>query len=206
MELVGVDRLPREAAAARLATFLTDKSQCTAFPQLKAEEGKAAWQSLFSVLLAADMSASHKAALSCCRLLSRDPAHLSECVTDEQVGQLMRLSGLSTQDAPPVDPAAQLEAKKVLSNLVHQSSVLQTYAIQRGIVPATLRLVSEHHTAGGQADPESRRFDFRLLFLVTALCPDQRTVARSQHSALGMRGNTFLEAILSDPIVELYLS
>jgi hypothetical protein len=188
MELVGVDRLPAEEASPRLSSFLSEKSQCTSFPLLKAANGKAAWQSLFSVLGQAAMADSHKAALSCCRLLSRDKAHLSECVTDEQVGQLMQLSGLASPDGRVEDPAARLEAKKVLSNLVHQSTVLQTYAIQRGIVPAVLRLVAEHRcnvAPGGGDDPESRRFDFRLLFLVTALCPDQRTIARSQHSALG---------------------
>jgi hypothetical protein len=145
------------------------------------------------VLGQAAMADSHKAALSCCRLLSRDKTHLSECVTDEQVGQLMQLSGLTSPDGRLEDPAARLEAKKVLSNLVHQSTVLQTYAIQRGIVPAALRLVSEHrcnNAPGGDDDPESRRFDFRLLFLVTALCPDQRTIARNQHSALGRQPNT----------------
>jgi hypothetical protein len=195
MELVGVDRLPAEEASLRLGSFLSEKSQCTSFPQLKAADGKAAWQSLFSVLGQAAMADSHKAALSCCRLLSRDKAHLSECVTDEHVGQLMQLSGLASTDGRPVeeDPAARLEAKKVLSNLVHQSTVLQTYAIQRGIVPAVLRLVAEHrcnNAPGGGDDPESRRFDFRLLFLVTALCPDQRTIARNQHSALGKQPNT----------------
>jgi hypothetical protein len=192
MELVGVDRLPAEEASLRLSSFLSEKSQCTSFPQLKAADGKAAWQSLFSLLGQAAMADSHKAALSCCRILSRDKAHLSECVTVEQVGQLMQLSGLASPDGRPVeDPAARLEAKKVLSNLVHQSTVLQTYAIQRGIVPAALRLVSEHRcSAPGGDDPESRRFDFRLLFLVTALCPDQRTIARSQHSALGRQPNT----------------
>jgi hypothetical protein len=194
MELVGVDRLPAEEASLRLSSFLSEKSQCTSFPQLKAADGKAAWQSLFSVLGQAAMADSHKAALSCCRLLSRDKTHLSECVTDEQVGQLMQLSGLASPDGRPVeDPAARLEAKKVLSNLVHQSTVLQTYAIQRGIVPAVLRLVSEHRrnaAPGAGDDPESRRFDFRLLFLVTALCPDQRTIACNQHSALGRQPNT----------------
>lgn len=205
MELIDVDLCQADEVAARLETFLSERSQCTAFPQLKADKGRAAWRSLFNVLQDGGApAASCTAALSCCRLLSRDATHLSENVTEDQVGQLMQLGGLNPADDGQAltvpSSSARLEAKKVLSNLIHQSGVLRTYAIRAGIVPATLHLIAEHSggavdAIGGESE-EEKKFDFRLLFLVTALCPDQRAEARSQHSALAVLNSALQKAMV----------
>ena len=197
MELLGVEVLPLVQVNDRLNAFLSERSQSTSFPDLKSDDSKAVWKSLLAVLQKESLTGGHKAALSCCRLLSRDPVHLDDSLSLDQIGLLLQLGGLGPAGGgPEVEPAIRLEAKKVLSNLIHQSRVLQTYAIQADIVPATLRLIGQHGRA--DTDVESRRFDFRLLFLVTALCPEQRTVARNEHGALG-------KAVLYTSVVDLEL-
>ena len=92
-----------------------------------------------------------------------------------------------------------LDAAKVLSNLLHQSPVVQTYCTTNGFLSKLLSRIKNHSTLGIVEHQikvafkslstvteifESQVFDLRLLFLFTALCPDQRDIAKHNHDGV----------------------
>ena len=73
---------------------------------------------------------------------------------------------------------------KVLSNLIQQSSVVQCICTKNGFLSKLLSKMSKYSETKSVHSVTSQMFDFRLLFLFTALCPEQRDVARHNHEAV----------------------
>ena len=98
----------------------------------------------------------------------------------------METAGLGTlRDTQCEAVAVQLEALKVLSNLIHQSTVVQTYCCQNGLLPKLFNRI-EAHNEEKCVSSQLRVFELRLVFLLTALCPEQRDIARQNYRGVGV--------------------
>merc|ERR1719228_3153917 len=111
------------------------------------------------------------------------------------VSTLLRLSGMETPGTPVQDEKVALEAAKVLSNLLHQSSVVQSYCSNNGFLSKILSKI-QYHTTISIVNHQIKVFDFRLIFLFTALCPEQRDIAKHNHSGLEVLRDAIQKGIL----------
>ena len=183
MELVGVDKKSDKEAENLLKQFSLKNVQATKF-EMKLEDRRRVWKDVFSVLDRSDLVLLQFEALNCARILSRDKSGLNETISEEMINTLMKLSGIGAQivSEESADQVV-LESLKVFSNLLHQSCVVQSYCTKNGFLSKILTKVTNHSKSGKQNN-QSQMFDFRLLFLFTALCPEQREVAKYNHEGL----------------------
>jgi len=183
MELVGVDKKTGAEAEKLLIQFRDANVGATKF-DLKVEDRKNVWRDVFSVLDRSGQVILQLEALNCARILSRDKTGLNEAISEGMVGTLMQLAGINGETAHKLgDEKVGLESLKVLSNLLHQSCVVQSYCTKNGFLSKLLTKITNYSTDGIQ-NSQSKVFDFRLLFLFTALCPEQREVAKYNHEGL----------------------
>jgi len=182
MDLVGVEGRGVEEVMAVLAKFGEERGQAMRF-DLSLEQRRRVWAGLRALLADTSKAQAHSLALDCCRLLSREKAGLNEAVEEDMVTALLHLSGISTPSQPVADEKVALAAAKVLSNLLHQSSVVQSYCTTNGFLSQVLERVRSHAVLA-ISDHQIKVFDLRLLFLFTALCPEQRDLARHNHSGV----------------------
>ena len=96
---------------------------------------------------------------------------------------LLRLGHIQTGLTCQED-SVNVESLKVLSNLMHGSRVVQGYCSSNGFLSKLLDKISSYSSSPGSV--EARMFDCRLLFLFTALCPEQREIARHNLSAVNI--------------------
>jgi len=183
MELIGVHKKTDKEAETILRQFRDTNVQATKF-ELKVEDRKKVWQDVFTVLARTDLVLLQLEALNCARILSRDKNGLNETISEEMINTLMKLASIDGENtAKHVDEKVALESLKVLSNLLHQSGVVQSYCTKNGFLSKILNKV-KNYSKHGKQNGQSKVFDFRLIFLFTALCPEQRDVAKYNHEGL----------------------
>ena len=68
--------------------------------------------------------------------------------------------------------------------MLQQSSVVQCICTKNGFLSKLLSKMSSYPETRSLHTFTSQMFDFRLLFLFTALCPEQREIARHNHEAV----------------------
>jgi len=173
------DILSRADIERDLDEFIRNNSSVTSFPSLTNCKRKQAWGGLFAVVKSNPSVSIKEKALISCRLLSRDSTGINECIENTHVELLIET--LMCSDNAGVG----FEAKKVLSNLIHQSAIVRAYCTQNGFLEKVLNLVKNHKAKG-----EIERFDLRLVFLLTTLCPEQRLVANQQLGSLSTLNST----------------
>jgi len=196
MELVGVDKKSDKEAENLLKQFSLKNVQATKF-EMKLEDRKRVWKDVFSVLDRSELVLLQFEALNCARILSRDKSGLNETISEEMIHTLMKLGDIEAQNVSEESASkVVLESLKVFSNLLHQSCVVQSYCTKNGFLSKILTKVTNHSKSGKQ-NKQSQIFDFRLLFLFTALCPEQRDVAKYNHEGLKVLREA-LEDILSE--------
>ena len=181
MELLGIVNKSDAEILSVLQKFKENHLTTRNF-DVKLEEKKQIWAGLFSVIRQKDSSVQFES-LNCARILSRDKSGLNEAVTEEIVGDLMRLGNIDIDQGVSGDYKVSLESLKVLSNLLQQSSVVQSYCTRNGFLSKLIQKMSSY-TTSNKDDYESKMFDFRLLFLFTALLPEQREIARHNHDGV----------------------
>jgi len=197
MELHGLEKKDVQDVTKVLKKFNEDRSQAMRF-DLTLNQRRGVWAGMFHILTDTQKAQAHSEALVCCRLLSRDKSGLNEAVTEDMVTALMELSGLGSpaetdkvQEGSFIlqndvkDEKVSLEAAKVLSNLIHQSSVVQSFCSTNGFLARILAKIQLHPGLAIQ-DHNIKVFDFRLLFLFTALCPEQRDIAKHNHDGVAI--------------------
>lgn len=222
MELHGLEKRDVEDVSKILKKFNEDRSQAMRF-DLTLNQRRGVWAGMLNILTDTQKAQAHSEALVCCRLLSRDKSGLNEAVTEDMVTALMQLSGLGSpaqlvkdeegketlsfhNDAK--DEKVSLEAAKVLSNLIHQSPVVQSYCSTNGFLSRILIKIQQHPGLGIQ-DHNIKVFDFRLLFLFTALCPEQRDIAKHNHDGVSIlresieKGMLEQKAFQDDPSLDI---
>lgn len=177
-----------------LKEFSTNHAMATKF-DLKLEDRKNVWKNVFAILERTDNKLLQLEALNCARILSRDKNGLNEAISEEILNSLLKYGRIDnshnmTNDGDGDAAKVVLESLKVLSNLLHQSCVVQSYCTKNGFLSRILAKIKNHSKCSKQSS-QSNIFDFRLLFLFTALCPEQRDIAKYNHDGL----NTLREAI-----------
>jgi len=190
MELLGLDKKPVKEAEKLLKQFNENHALATKF-DLRLEDRKNVWNQLFTVFIKTDNTLLQLEALNCARVLSRDKNGLNESISEDIVNNLLKYGGIGDgNDASNAKDQGKvaLESLKVLSNLLHQSCVVQSYCTKNGFLSKILAKIKIHSKVGNN---QSKMFDFRLLFLFTALCPEQRDIAKYNHDGL----NTLREAL-----------
>jgi len=184
MELVGLDKKSEKDAEKVLKHFNETNVQATKF-EMKLEDRRKAWKDVFAVLVKSDDTNLKLEALNCARILSRDKSGLNESISEVIVNTLLKLGRIDDDDqnASKHSDKVVLESLKVLSNLLHQSCVVQSYCTKNGFLSKILGKIANYSKSGDQNN-QSKVFDFRLLFLFTALCPEQREIAKYNHEGL----------------------
>ena len=186
MELIGADTRPAKDSTELLKCFRETNSSTKAF-DIKLEDRKKIWESLFKILKKGDVDAQYEA-LNCARILSRDSTSINLIISDEMTATLLKLGHIETGVTCQEDKV-NVESLKVLSNLMHGSHQVQSYCSNNGFLSKLLDKISSYSTL--PSSNEAKIFDFRLLFLFTALRPEQRNIARHNLGAV----NTLLAAL-----------
>jgi len=202
-----VQEKPTGEAKNILTVFNEKHAKSMNFPGLS--RGKArnrVWSDLFSVLKNEKFRDVRSDALVTARLLSRDKVGLDEAVTEDIVENLFDHADLplETEDAVVVgrrDPAVVHQSQMVLSNLIRQSGVVQTVCARRQLVRRVLARTKTYTSHGEAMNHDIRLFDMRLLFLMTALCPDQREAVRGDLEGVARLGE-LLEEVVNDAEAE----
>jgi len=177
MELLQIDSKSVEDAKVIIEKFNIDHAQSMNFPQLRLVQDRInAWRNLFSILENDKFEEIHLDCLVAARLMSRDKNGLNESVSKEIIEILLNHAGLGLENDTIKDQLIAHQSEMVLSNLIHQSSVVQTLCTQNDLVKRVLDRMSKYNekTIGN----DIKKFDARLLFLMTALCPEERSIAR----------------------------
>lgn len=196
MELVQIDSKSVGDAKVIIKKFNIDHAQSMNFPQLKQVQDRInAWKHLFSILEDEKFQEIHLDCLVAARLLSRDKNGLNESASKDIIEILLNHSGLGLENAPIKDQLIAHQSEMVLSNLIHQSTVVQTLCTQNDLVKRVLDRMSKYSEKTISND--IKKFDARLLFLITALCPEQRSIARESHSGL-VRVTEMLEDVVTE--------
>ena len=140
-ELVGLVGLETSLVDARLSKFISENEKQKSFSAMSRTDKKKIWSSLFEVIAQENSSVElAEKALVCCRILSRDGTDINECIENKDIDLLIAKSGI-----PNVDSVKNFfEAKKVLSNLIHQSSTVQAQCTKNGFLENVIKTIENH--------------------------------------------------------------
>jgi len=175
-ELKSIAELSEPQQLKALKTFESDNTNSTVF-SLNCDERKNIWTNLFRIV--SNPASSREVVLSslvACRFLSRDKQDLNESVSNEDVNVLV---DVVTDQTDKYHVTVRFEAKKVLSNLVQQSSVVLAYSLQSNLISKLLSCIQNH-----QKFDEVERFDLRVMIILTIKCEEARDDAKSSLNGL----------------------
>ncbi|XP_076065716.1 chaperone Ric-8A-like isoform X2 [Oratosquilla oratoria] len=146
------------------------------------------WSVIFHRLVNPAASGTHFTCLNTVRILSRNKAGVDSVVDRDCVSTLVKLAGLVTEEEAlsrlneQINYDVVLEAQKSLFNLIYSSQAIQRFCCGNSCVPGLMCRMKLFR------DPELpylvKYFDMRILFLITALCPDIRPQLRTEHHCL----------------------
>ena len=195
MELIGVETKSEQEGLDLLKHFKEANLDSKSFP-CQLEDRKKIWRSLFKIIQTGEPAAQFEA-LNCARILSRDATDTNQAVSEEMVDTLLRLGHIETGLTSQED-RVNVESLKVLSNLMHGCVRVQTYCSNQGFLSKLLDKISSY--SNSSSSEEAKIFDCRLLFLFTALRPEQRELARHNLQAVNILLDV-IKSVLSKPEV-----
>ena len=193
MELVGAELKPETESTVLLKQFQVSNSSTKSF-DYKLEDRRKIWESLYKIIKHGGADLQYEA-LNCARILSRDSNGINEVVSDDLTLTLLRLGHIET-GVTSQDDKVNVESLKVLSNLMHGSRQVQSYCAQFGFLSKLLDKISSYSSLPSSND--AKIFDCRLLFLFTALLPEQRNIARHNLDAVNILLGV-LQTVLAAP-------
>ena len=193
MELVGAELKPETESTVLLKQFQVSNSSTKSF-DYKLEDRRKIWESLYKIIKHGEADLQYEA-LNCARILSRDSNGINEVVSDDLTLTLLRLGHIET-GVTSQDDKVNVESLKVLSNLMHGSRQVQSYCAQFGFLSKLLDKISSYSSLPSSND--AKIFDCRLLFLFTALLPEQRNIARHNLDAVNILLGV-LQTVLAAP-------
>ena len=155
VDLQGLETLGSDEAEQRLSRFIAENEKRMTFANITTAAKKKIWRSLLeTVVSAAAAEPVGSKALAACRILSRDGTDIDDCIETADVDLLMALSGINDAAAAAAGNevgsttfdavARQFEGKKVLSNLIHKSSVVRAHSTRNGFVKNILGVIQNH--------------------------------------------------------------
>ena len=195
MELIGLETKPEQDGLSLLKHFKEANSDSKSFP-CQLEDRKKIWTSLFQIIKTGEPGCQYEA-LNCARIMSRDPTDTNQAVSEEMIGTLLRLGHIETGLTSQED-RVNVESLKVLSNLMHGCVRVQSYCSNQGFLSKLLDKISSY--SNSFSSEEAKIFDCRLLFLFTALRPEQRELARNNLQAVNILLDV-VKSVLSKPEV-----
>ena len=195
MELIGAELKPETESTVLLKQFQVSNSSTKSF-DYKLEDRRKVWESLYKIIKHGEADLQYEA-LNCARILSRDSNGINEVVSDDLTLTLLRLGHIET-GVTSQDDKVNVESLKVLSNLMHGSRQVQSYCAQFGFLSKLLDKISSYSSLPSSND--AKIFDCRLLFLFTALLPEQRNIARHNLDAVNILLGV-LQTVLAAPEV-----
>ncbi|XP_078093479.1 chaperone Ric-8A-like isoform X2 [Mustelus asterias] len=175
----------QEVIQKALLEFNTEYAQCFFFNEEERERRKKIGQLLIDFLERDLQPSSQLVSLEAVRILSRDKHALAPFASRESMGVLAQLAGIEYAEGhgprDATDSEVVSEALKCLCNTVYNSEAAQGVAgelrLIRGL--AERLKVDTGGTAGGR---DTRFYELRLMFLLTALLVDvRRQLARDLH-------------------------
>ena len=193
MELIGVETKSEQEGLSRLKHFKEENVDTKSFA-CQLEDRKKIWESLLKIIKTGEPSCQYEA-LNCARILSRDPTDTNQAISEEMISTLLRLGHIETGLTSQED-RVNVESLKVLSNLMHGCVRVQSYCSNQGFLSKLLDKISSY--SDSSSSEEAKIFDCRLLFLFTALRPEQRELARHNLQAVDILLNV-VKSVLSKP-------
>ena len=178
-----------------LNKFKEENSHRKSFP-CQLEDRRKIWESLFKIIKTGEPTCQYEA-LNCARILSRDATDTNQAVSEEMTETLLRLGQIET-GLTCMAERVNVESLKVLSNLMHGCVGVQSYCSRQGFLSKLLIKISSYSSSS--FSEEAKIFDCRLLFLFTALRPEQRVVARHNLQAVNILLDV-IKSVLSKPEV-----
>ncbi|KAL0272743.1 UNVERIFIED_CONTAM: hypothetical protein PYX00_005604 [Menopon gallinae] len=176
-------------AAKILRRFVDDNALTFTFEDLsKNGKRQRLFNIIFKYLQKAEMQECHIKCLESLRILSRDKTGLNDVLDESKIAVLLKLSCLYTIDETSTNVMELsntdiiVEALKVLCNLVFNSTVAATLVSQTHAIEGILVRLRMYREPGV---PENiKLFDMKLLFLITALCPNIRPKLKEEFHGL----------------------
>ncbi|XP_022082696.1 synembryn-A-like [Acanthaster planci] len=167
----------------KLQEFNKENAQTFFFPELGSETKKKFIGDILRSLEAGYNTECYCLCLEALRILSREAHHLYQLAQKEGILLLMRLAGLEEN---PVKYSDQVitEAEKCLCNLTYNSSQVQRMCQENDCVKYLMNRVRSYPSSKPQISSDIKFFDMRLLFLMTALCPQTRALVRKDYNGI----------------------
>ncbi len=158
----------------KLQEFNKENAQTFTFPELGSETKKKFIGDVLQSLEAAYNTECYCLCLEALRIMSREKHHLYQLAQKEGVLLLLKLAGLEENPSASQNDQVIIEAEKCLCNLVFNSTVVQQICLECDCVRFVMDRVKLYTSRDPQIPMEIKFFDMRLLFLMTALCPNTR--------------------------------
>ena len=146
-------------------------------------------ENLFRLLRNPDEAALHLLSLSVLRILTRDTKNLEMLFTPDRIETMLHMANLvgeeeayMTDSCSDFDSKIVVESLKCLCNLVYNNHVIQRMCCHNSTLDGIMLRMKMYKDP--QLPSEVKYFDMRLLFLLTALCPDVRPRVRNEYHGL----------------------
>lgn len=146
-------------------------------------------EGLFRVLRDNDRCEHHVLCLSTLRIMTRDSKSLDVLFTADRIETMLHLANLvgeeeayMTNSSKDFDSRIVIEAQKCLCNLIYNNQVIQRLSCHNSTIDGIMLRMKMYKEPS--LPLEVKYFDMRMLFLLTALCPDVRPRVREEYHGL----------------------
>lgn len=146
-------------------------------------------ENLFRILRNPDESSLHLLSVSVLRIMTRESKNLELLFTPDRIETILHMANLvgeeeayMTDSCSDFDSKIVVESLKCLSNLVFNNSVIQRMCCHNSTLDGIMLRMKMYKDP--QLPSEVKYFDMRLLFLLTAFCPDIRPRVRNEYHGL----------------------
>jgi hypothetical protein len=146
-------------------------------------------EELFRVLRDSDRCEHHVLCLSTLRIMTRDSRNLDVLFTADRIETMLHLANLvgeeeayMTNASKDFDSRVVIEAQKCLCNLIYNNQVIQRLSCHNSSIDGIMLRMKMYKEPS--LPLEVKYFDMRMLFLLTALCPDVRPKVRDEYHGL----------------------
>lgn len=146
-------------------------------------------EGLFRVLRDNDRCEHHVLCLSTLRIMTRDSKNLDVLFTADRIETMLHLANLvgeeeayMTNSSKDFDSRIVIEAQKCLCNLIYNNQVIQRLSCHNSTIDGIMLRMKMYKEPS--LPLEVKYFDMRMLFLLTALCPDVRPRVRDEYHGL----------------------
>lgn len=146
-------------------------------------------ESLFRLLRDPEQSDHHALVLSSLRILTRDARSLDQLFTPDRIETILHMANLvgeeeayMTNSSSSFDSRLIVEGQKCLCNLIFNSPIIQRLCCHNSTIDGIMLRMKMYREPS--LPIEIKYFDMRMLFLLTALCPDVRSRVREEYHGL----------------------